>query len=75
VLLREKQAEQSKGAAITKKRLAPGWLEKQTRASIAENAMNQTQSGAETMAALLSWLDRAISDDVGGPAPKQLTKD
>ena len=71
-LLREKQAAQSKLATRTKGQLNPGWLEKQMRASIAENAMHQTESGAATLEACLAYIDRAIDGQSTGL--KQLSK-
>jgi hypothetical protein len=73
VLLREQQAVQSKAATKTRAQLNPGWLDKQLRAGFAENAMHQTESGAETLAAVLAYLDKAISGSAA-PAMKQLGK-
>ena len=71
--MRKQQAEQSKAATRTKSQLNPGWLEKQLRASIAENAMNETPSGADTVKALLTSIDRAI--DGAAPVMRQLERD
>jgi hypothetical protein len=73
-VLRVKQTEQSKAAARTKSQLNPGWLEKQMRASIAENAMHQTESGADTLKACLAYIDRAI-DGTAPVAHRQLERD
>ena len=71
-VMREKQTEQSKAATRTKAHLNAGWLEKQLRATIARNAMNETTSGAEALRLMLADLDHAI--DAGSQVQKQISK-
>ena len=71
-VMREKQTEQSKLATRTKAHLNPGWLDKQLRATIAKNAMNETTSGAEALRIMLSDLDHAL--EAGSQTQKQLGK-
>jgi hypothetical protein len=71
--MREQQTEYSKAATRTKSHLNGSWLEKQLRATIARNAMNETSSGAEALQMMLADLDHAI--DAGSqPIQKQIGK-
>jgi hypothetical protein len=74
-VLRAKQTTTSKAAARTKSQLNPGWLEKQMRASIAENAMNESPSGSETVKALLTAIDKAIDTSPVPVSLRQLERD
>jgi hypothetical protein len=71
-VLRNQQAAMAKAAAQTKSQLNPSWLNKQLRAAIALNAMNQTESGADTVKALIDSIDRSIKASAG---LHQLTSD
>jgi hypothetical protein len=64
-ILRGKQGAAAKAASRTKSQLSPTWLDKQLRAEIARNAMNQTEAGADTLKALTDAIDRAIDSGSG----------